>query len=259
MKISTYIFVHDQNMILDFLQAKKFKEFHNVTYVFVGGLDCTLIENESNVIIARNLKYNLEQYPRMTAFTGWYALWKNKLIPSDTDYIHLFEYDINVLPNISDICKFFMNDDPDLLGYITLPIDDICYLHSVQYVNTLLDSLKRIYNIDYVEFLKVYREMNPKIDKVVVTSNITFSYKCFHEYMSWIEPIITDIKDDDFCGHQLERSISAFIFLFDKKIYYLENVITHFQIDSHQTQAMYASRIDRYYPRLLTQDNMSLA
>jgi hypothetical protein len=90
MKTQTFIFIHDQNIILDFEKNNKFKELENLTYIFLGNRDIDKIKDMSNVIVCRNLPINIEEYPYLTSFSGWYAIWKNKLY--DADYLNLFEY-----------------------------------------------------------------------------------------------------------------------------------------------------------------------
>jgi len=72
--METFIFVHDENIILDYINAKKFSNIKNLKYVFVGNNDVDKIKNLNNVIICKNLPHNLENYPKLTSFTGWYAL-----------------------------------------------------------------------------------------------------------------------------------------------------------------------------------------
>ena len=90
----TFVFVHDQNIILEYEQNNKFKSLKKYKYVFVGNRDYELVENNPKVIIAKKYEINLEDYPYFTAFTGWYLLWKNNLIT--TKFVTLLEYDVNL-------------------------------------------------------------------------------------------------------------------------------------------------------------------
>ena len=101
MSTQTFIFVHDQQIILDYLRVDKFKQLDNLIYVFVGNGDISKIEGKYNVIICRNLPINIEEFPKLTSFTGWYAIWKNKLY--NEDFINLFEYDINLSSNFNEV------------------------------------------------------------------------------------------------------------------------------------------------------------
>jgi hypothetical protein len=95
MTTSTFIFVHDQQIVLDYIAANKFSDLPDVKYCFLGMRPTEQIEHLPNVIIARNLPDNIEHFPNLVAWTGWYALVRNDLIKSDI--VNLFEYDVNVL------------------------------------------------------------------------------------------------------------------------------------------------------------------
>ena len=92
--ISTFIFVHKQEIILEYKKINKFEYLPNLKFVLVGKNEFNLVENMDDVIICQKYDNNIEDYPKFTSFTGWYLLWKNNLI--DTDYVNLFEYDINL-------------------------------------------------------------------------------------------------------------------------------------------------------------------
>jgi hypothetical protein len=95
MTASTFIFVHDQQIVLDYIAAGKFSDLPDVKYCFLGMRPTDRIEHLPNVIIARNLPDNIEHYPNLVAWTGWYALVRNDLIM--TDIVNLLEYDVNVV------------------------------------------------------------------------------------------------------------------------------------------------------------------
>ena len=105
----TFIFVHDQNIILDFERVGKFKDIDNLKYVFVSNNPSDKIKDMENVIIAKDYDDNIEKYNRtLIAYTGWYLIWKNKL--ATADYINLFEYDIILSPNFQKELKEIINE-----------------------------------------------------------------------------------------------------------------------------------------------------
>ena len=120
--METFIFVHDENIILDYINAKKFSNIKNLKYVFVGNNDVDKIKNLNNVIICKNLPHNLENYPKLTSFTGWYALWKNNLIKSNS--INLFEYDVNINDDIEDHINFNFSLGYNVIGYVPILISE---------------------------------------------------------------------------------------------------------------------------------------
>jgi hypothetical protein len=83
MKIQTFIFVHDEKIILDFKRVGKFQEIKNLKYVLLSQRPCENVKGFDDVIIAKEYSDNIEKYPLMVAYTGWYLIWKNKLIDED--------------------------------------------------------------------------------------------------------------------------------------------------------------------------------
>ena len=230
MSISTYIFVHDQNIILDCDSSGKFKSLPNVQYVFLGVGDTEEIKGRSDVIIARDLPNNIEQYPKFCSFTGWYALWKNNLIQSE--YVHLFEYDITLENNFNTRIDNILNDKYDFIGYAPLSMQ-LSFV-SPQYLANILPAIQKHYNVNMQEIIDKIYNQNKK-SKWSSTSNSTFSIEAFIQYMNWFEKLIDDLKNNKMCGHAHERSITFFYLLFNKKICLENNLIKHSMLDSHGT------------------------
>jgi len=246
MKKETYIFVHDQQIILDYLRVGKFKQTDNLTYVFVGGGDISKIEDKSNIIICRNLPINIEGYPKLTSFTGWYAIWKNKLY--NEDFIDLFEYDINLLSNFNDVITNNLTPNTNIIGYIPFSPHHYDFLKHPQWSLELLNSIKVNYKVDTLNEISKL----PSTTICSMTSNHTFSKKSFEQYMEWMEPMIDDIKKSNFSGHLVERSISTFYILNKiKNVKILPNILRHFQFDSHKTQGISEQKIIDNYEKLL--------
>ena len=84
--ISTFVFVHKQDIILEYKKLNKFNILPNKKYVLVGKNPFNLVENMDDVIVCQKFKGNIEDYPRFTSYTGWYILWKYNLI--ETDFVN---------------------------------------------------------------------------------------------------------------------------------------------------------------------------
>lgn len=233
MKIQTFIFIHDQNVLLEYLKVKKFSDLPNLKYVFVGNKPIDKIQKFDNVIIARNLPINIEQYPLFTSFTGWYALWKNNLIESD--FINLFEYDIIIESRFKELQEPRLDGRFDFIGYIPHPMTGFHYIKNSAWVENIIPSIKKHHNIDIVELVNRRILENPS-SVWSSTSNSTFSKQTFFEYMEWFEKLIDDLKDTRTCGHSHERSLSFFYLSKNKKVSILPGTIRHFQLNSHSTQ-----------------------
>lgn len=229
----TFIFCHDQNLILEFEQTNKFKNLYKYTYVFLGNREVDKLSELTNVIIARNLEHNLEEYPLFTSFTGWYALWKNKLI--GTKYVNLFEYDVILDPYIDQHhCKFY-EQKVEMIGYVPFPMSNYHFIQNPEWVQYILPAIKEVYRHDLHQYFLKLIQNNPK-NIWSSTSNTTFRVDVFEEYMNWFEPLIPYLKDTKTCGHAHERSITFFSHMRKKKQLITQGILQHLQLDSHKTQ-----------------------
>lgn len=231
--IKTFIFVHDQQLIKKFEEVGKFKNFKNYNYVFLGKGHINEIENNKNVIISRNLDDNLEDYPKLTSFTGWYILWKHKLI--DTEYVNLFEYDINFTPDFLPRISKIVYDRLDMIGYIPFMSSHQMFIKHKPFIDTLFKTIKKTYHIDAQKLLNELIN-SQRMQYWSSTSNTTFRKSVFVQYMNWMIPMIEELKLDPNAGHLHERSISIFSVLRNKKIVITNGFLKHFQMDSHKTQ-----------------------
>jgi hypothetical protein len=244
MKIHTFIFVHSQKIILDFIRVNKFKDIENVKYVFVGNGDTSFIESLDNVIICKDLPINIEQYPKLVSFTGWYALWKNNLI-GDADYINVFEYDVNLA---DDFINKLKKQIADIVGYIKYNVHDVGYVEANAWCEHIVNAIKKHYNIDVYSLVASL----PKDAECSVTSNHTLSKERFEQYMNWVEPMIDDLKESNLAGHQIERSISMFYLVNGYSFKIILDILEHFNFDSHETQSCVDKDKKKYqYYRLL--------
>lgn len=225
-EISTFIFVHDQNIVEDYISHGKFNDLSDVKYVFVGNNDTSRIESYSNVIICNKLPINIENYPKLTSFTGWYAIWKNKLY-NPSAHINLFEYDVNISSHFEKTIN--ENLQYDVIGYTSLSVHDDRFLKCKDWSDYLLLSIQNKYKIN----AQVLVDLLPSDKECSMTSNHTMRGDVFENYMNWIEPMIDDIKQSSLSGHQVERSIPLFYLI--KKLNYkvIPNLLYHFMFDTH--------------------------
>lgn len=245
-KIQTFIFIHDQEILLDFISHNKFSNLENLKYVFLGNGDNSKVSELPNVVISKNLQINIEEYPKLTSFTGWYALWKNNLV--NAEYINLFEYDINLSENFNNEFNSVINEGVDVIGYVPLSVHNPDFIRTPSWSSDILSSINKIYGIDADSFISFL----PKNQECSVTSNHTFNYSTFDAYMRWVEPMIDDIKHSHLSGHQIERSISLYYLINGKKNKILPNILRHFQFDSHRTQNICQSKFNQQYKYLFT-------
>ena len=226
--IQSFIFIHDQDILLGCINNKKFDNLPKLKYAFLGNGDISKIKNLPNVIICRDLIDNIEEYPKLTSYTGWYAIWKNKLY--DADYINLFEYDVNLHSDFTTILNNNITPDVEIIGYIPFNIHTPNFTKHEEVSGTVKKSILKNYNINVDEFIK-----NFPLDSIIsITSNHTFSKQAFEQYMEWMIPIQEDIKKDSKAGHQVERSIMLFYLINNISSGVLGDILFHYQLNSHQ-------------------------
>ncbi len=229
----TFIFCHDQDIILDYESNGKFNHLTKYKYIFLGNRDTNKVENNDKVIIAKNLSYNIEEYPNINSFTGWYALWKNNLIT--TPYVNLFEYDIVLNKQFDQIVSKFIYDKNKLLGYIPTQCSNYHFIDNKQWVEELFNSIKKVYRIDLERTIRQQMNKSPNM-LWSSTSNTTMDVSFFKEYMTWFEPLFNEIKHSLTAGHAHERSITFFGLLKKEHVVILNNILKHYQLNSHGTQ-----------------------
>lgn len=233
---STFIFCHDQDIILNYIEKGKFSSLSNLKYMFLGNRPTDKIEGREDVIIARSLEYNMEEYSTLNAFTGWYALWKNNLIT--TKYVNLFEYDLITHENLGQIISKFVYEDAPMVGYIPFPCSNFHFIDNKDWVGEFFDAVKQVYNLDLEKTIRFYMRGNPNM-MWSSTSNSTMSYDYFNSYMMWFIPISELIKSSRTAGHAHERSISFYYIVSKINVMLTQGLIKHYQMDSHGTQGHY--------------------
>ena len=236
--LDTYIFVHNQDIVKTFEKSSKFKQLKNYKYVFLGHNPCNEIEGLPNVIIARNLPVNLENYPKFTAFTGWYALWKNNLLTKGRQIL-LLEYDVHLADNFSEYLIKHINKKYPMVGFVPLPMTNYHFIENPNWVQTVNEAIKKVYRVDIVNALRKQIKMATERNATPIwptTNNIMMSYDNFIKYMKWFEPLINEIKNDINCGHAQERCLTFFSFMMHINYEFLPNILKHEQLDSHKTQ-----------------------
>lgn len=243
----TFIFIHDQDYLLDFEKKNKLGNLYSYKYVFLGNRPTDKIKNLDNVIIARNLEYNIEQYPKLTSYTGWYALWKNNLITKK--YVNLFEYDVIFNENIEQYLHRFRYEHFDMVGYVPVSMMNFHFIQNERWVEHIIPSIKKHYGIDIYNVFNTIISQNPN-SIWSSTSNTTFKTEVFKKYMKWFEPIFEDVKLTETAGHAHERSLTFFSTLNKKNFVITENLLKHFQLDSHSTQG-HNTNIEVNYDKLV--------
>ncbi len=247
MKLQTFVFVHDQKIILDYDTNNKFSEIENLKYVFLGNRPIDKLKGRSDIIVARDFDDNIEEHnSRFLAFSGWYLLWKNNLITAD--FVNLFEYDINLEDNFNQALDSALTEETTVVGYIPYQLHYIWIWEPQEIYLPLFNAMHKRHGINGADFVN----SQPKSSMCSMTSNHTFNKKTFDEYMKWMEPMIPDLQNEFYAGHHTERSIMLYYLMFAREgAFILKDVLHHFQLDTHATQQMGEDKFNSNYENLI--------
>lgn len=246
--IETFIFIHDEDIVLDFIEKNRFSSFEEFKYVFLGNKPYEKIKHLNNLIVARELPDNIEHIPKLTSFTGWYALYKNGYL--NTEVVNLFEYDINYIPEFPAINKEMTKKEFDFIGYFPMSITDVVYLKMSQYSSELVESIKNKMGYDIVDFINELQKKNPNM-MWSSSSNSTWKTEEVKKFIDWFCKFIDDIKNSIYCGHIHERSLSFYYFKENLKVFLVSNIMTHVQLNSHGTSPLPPERAENLYKTLI--------
>ena len=242
-KLSTYIFAHDQNIILDFIKNKKFENFDSLFYVFVGNKSTDKISNINNVIIANKLPINIEHIPKLVSFTGWYALCENNLINSE--YVNLFEYDINCCSEFKIKNISLVEKNPDAISYFNLPAKHPLFIQNPTYSDVLVKDIKDKTGVDLFELVNKFLTKNPNL-LWQTTSNSTWKTSVLKDYVTWCKQFIEVLSKFEYAGHAIERSISFFYYINKSNVSLTNGLLEHLQLNSHKTDPFLPKNDDRF-------------
>lgn len=208
MTAQTFIFVHDQNIVLDYIAAGKFDQLPDVRYVFLGQGAVDQIEHligMGKLIVARWLPINREHLPNLVAWTGWYAVVKNGLVTANV--VNLFEYDVNIV------------------GEWVQPFENTNYFpyHATDEAWWNFNGIQQMVEDNIYEKRTEFNAVN-----VPMTSNYTLDADSLKAFASWSFPYGMHPQ----AGHIIERVCSYFF----EGIETNSKALTHLYADSHGTQ-----------------------
>ena len=235
--LTTYIICHDQEIILLNIDSEKFQSLGNVVFLFVGFNNHEKIQGLPNVIIVNKLKHNIERYPKFTAFTAWYAIWRNELCK--TKYINLLEYDVNLKEDFSFFLKNYFTKSPKIINYFPVSMRNYHFIDNPNWTSTLFEAIKSHYKIDIENFIRSIISENLKQNREPVwgtTNNVCFEYSFFKKYLTWFSPLVNYLKEDVNCGHAQERAVTFYSLINKISPHFFQGQIEHLQMDSHKTQ-----------------------
>lgn len=235
--LTTFVMCHDQSIIKMNIKSKKFDSLGNVTFMYVGKGEFENKDQYPNVIVVRDLKHNIEEYPSFTAFTAWYAIWRQGLCK--TKYINLLEYDVNLKDDYSFFLKNVIKLGPKVISYFPMDMRNYHYVQNPDWVTSIFKGILGVYKINMLDVVAQVVNTTVQQNRQPVwstTNNVCLETATFDKYMRWVSPLIGYMKDDIYSGHNQERGLSFFTLLNNVPTYFFQGYIEHVQADSHKTQ-----------------------
>lgn len=241
-----YIVVHNIGLIEFFEKTRKYKHLNNYKYLLVGNHQDN--HTSDKVIQCNLLNYNIEYQKNYLAYTGWYAVAKNKELHDRYDYICFLEYDTDV----EDFFNFenFQNDlikkGVKCCGVTYMPTHSGLFEKS-QFTKKLISYLVKSGN----------SEISPNNENWITTNNMFFQKDFLLEYFddALTRNFLDYMENDIMSGHYLERFLSIYCFIKNVQFSILENSgFTHRGFDSHNTQNIYHS--NRGYEKFKLENNI---
>lgn len=233
--LSVIVTIHDQSLLLEYEAQKKFELLSNcVTYMFVGKGDVDKVDKKSNVIIARDLHDNIEDYKFLIDFTSWYACVRNSI--ELREYVSLIQYDVNLSLDFQEKTLGLLKNSPEsVLGYAPVEMKNRNFIRDTLGYPPLLKSCKAVYGIDIGQLLRV--NIKYADDKLwPATNNVAMHRDTLKDFVRWFTPIAMHIGNHKLVGHSFERAIKLFCILTGRQNIYDPNLLKHFQLNSHGTQ-----------------------
>jgi len=248
--IEVFITVHDQNIIILQEECQKYKCLNGCyRYVFVGAGSTEKLTSYANVIIARDLPDNIENHPCLVDFTAWYSIIKNNII--DTQYLILIQYD-TVLTNdfLKQSLDMICANKDSLIGYVPFDMRNENFLERNIGSEPLYEAIKSKYGYDIYLQTKKYL-FSVKNAYWPSSNNILLSKETLDDFVSWFSPLITIVVNYNGAGHAFERSIKFYSIERQVENLYLDNVLEHYQLNSHGTQNFDNDKMEKMMGKLM--------
>ena len=195
--------------------------------MFVGGGGIDMLRGRSDVVVARLLTDNIEHYPTLLSFTGWYAVARNGLATSR--FVSLIEYDVDIRAGFVAGTLESLRDRSRIVGYVPFPLSHPMYLHATPWLSSALAS---VYGIDVAQLVRRHLAAEGR-DEWTATSNASMATSSLHAFVDWFLPLSEVFRHDPIGAHVHERTIKVFCLLNGLDNFLLPDVLVHRQRRAH--------------------------
>ena len=194
-----------------------------------------------NTIICKNLPSNIEQYPNLCSYTGWYSVVKNKTYSQNI--VSLLEYDIELANNFNSVnTNIAQKQKQDyIISYSNTLVNHYVFYKSTPWLEI---SLKKVHNIDLDQFVLSYKDQYPFWP---TTTNTTMPVEVLRAFIDWFHPMAEIFCHDPLGAYVHERAFFIFCVLNKVDIIYPSiKALSHKQLRSHQQQDIYGQVLDKH-------------
>ncbi len=226
--LETFVVVHEQERLLAAEAEGRYRHLPEPRFLFVGDRPAERLTGREDVVVARDLPYNLEHRPNLLAFTAWFAVARNGL--GRAPNVAMLEYDIDVGPDfVATTHRALEESSGALVGYEPMPFSDPRY-SGVDV--PVASSLRRAYGIELDAFVTDRLQATGQ-DLWTATSNLSLSRRTLEAFVDWYLPIAETFGDDPLGAHVHERCIPVFGHVTERETVYVPDVLSHRQERSH--------------------------
>lgn len=228
--MKSYIIAHNTRVVQNV--SKYYDPLGDYSFIFVGHrVDESLTSiNSKPAIVANYLKYNIETFPWLVAYTAWFALVENNFIEDD-EWYGIFEYDVRISDDFLDKVKPHLQEG-NMIGFIPFSVDHILFAHGTKY---LQKSLMKIYGIDVNTIIKKELFLDRRLWNS--TTNCVILGKDMKEFTKWFFQLVPEFDENPNAAHVHERALRVWMSLKNINPIYVPNVLKHFQMKSHKIEA----------------------
>ena len=121
------------------------------------------------------------------------------------------------------------------MGYAPVAMKDRNFIRDNMGYEPLKTACSAVYGIEIGPLLKSHMKLSG--DKMwPTTNNVAMSRETLEDFVRWFTPLPMYMGNEKPVGHAFERAIKLYSILSGRGNCYVNDVLSHFQMNSHETQ-----------------------
>lgn len=241
MSVQTFVTTHDQDLVLKAEAEGRFADLNNVTYLFVGPRPVDRIPDDVDLIVSRVHTGNIEQFPQLYDFTGWWTVARHRLIRADK--IMCIQYDMRPAGPTTEADVSDALDLNEMVAFTPGHRSASNWMLLIQgfeeaFSDGLADNDAVMPSDDFEEWPS--------------TQGTAWRTESFYAFMNWVRPMLDCWANSVWAGHLAERSVKAWLTNTGRTEGYVHGAIHHEHRDCHGTCALMGGNTAVYAERATT-------